>query len=106
MYIFYIDLRAMGRNEDFLTKIKGDEKVRLGGPTSLATKSVPPTGSLSGAFPTKGHGRPRGWKRRRRRWTPVVAEAVVAKLDDLEFSSRQMDLAVTQGLLRMPTNLQ
>ena len=29
VYIFYIDLRAMGRNEDFLTKIKGDEKVRL-----------------------------------------------------------------------------
>ena len=29
VYIFYIDLRAMGRNEDFLAKIQVDEKVRL-----------------------------------------------------------------------------
>ncbi len=29
VYIFYIDLRAMGRNEDFLVKIQADEKVRL-----------------------------------------------------------------------------
>jgi quinone-modifying oxidoreductase subunit QmoA len=27
--IFYIDLRAMGRNEDFLAKIQADEKVQL-----------------------------------------------------------------------------
>ena len=29
VYLFYIDLRAMGRNEDFLTKIQADEKVQL-----------------------------------------------------------------------------
>ena len=29
VYVFYIDLRAMGRNEDFLAKIQADEKVRL-----------------------------------------------------------------------------
>src|SRR5271157_1772801 len=29
VYLFYIDLRAMGQNEDFLTKIQADEKVRL-----------------------------------------------------------------------------
>ncbi len=29
VYVFYIDLRAMGRNEDFLTGIQADEKVRL-----------------------------------------------------------------------------
>lgn len=28
-YIFYIDLRALGRNEDFLAKIQADEKVYL-----------------------------------------------------------------------------
>ncbi len=29
VYIFYIDLRAMGRNEDFLARIEADQKVRL-----------------------------------------------------------------------------
>jgi quinone-modifying oxidoreductase subunit QmoA len=29
VYVFYIDLRAMGRNEDFLARIQADEKVRL-----------------------------------------------------------------------------
>lgn len=29
VFIFYIDLRAMGRNEDFLAKIQADEEVRL-----------------------------------------------------------------------------
>jgi quinone-modifying oxidoreductase subunit QmoA len=29
VYVFYIDLRAMGRNEDFLARIQADEKVQL-----------------------------------------------------------------------------
>lgn len=29
VYVFYIDLRAMGRNEDFLARVQADEKVRL-----------------------------------------------------------------------------
>ncbi len=29
VYVFYIDLRAMGRNEAFLAGVQGDEKVRL-----------------------------------------------------------------------------
>ena len=29
VYLFYIDLRAMGRNEDFLAKIQADENVKL-----------------------------------------------------------------------------
>jgi quinone-modifying oxidoreductase subunit QmoA len=29
IYVFYIDLRAMGRNEDFLAAIESDEKIRL-----------------------------------------------------------------------------
>ncbi len=29
VYLFYIDLRAMGQNEDFLAKTQADEKVRL-----------------------------------------------------------------------------
>jgi len=29
VYVFYIDLRAMGRNEDLLTKVQGDPNVHL-----------------------------------------------------------------------------